>query len=216
MEIFLKWFALACVQLAATMSPGPAFVLSVRNAMRYDLRSGLFTALGLGFGVGAHVCFIMIGFSVIITKYILLYNFIKYAGAAYLIYIGLKALRSKKTNDQSATDAGQELIVREMQKPVLSARKSFTMGLMTNLLNPKAVVFFTAVYSQFLTPHTPFEIHVLYGFTSVTIETLWFSGVALVLANPVVKSKFMSIVHWIERGCGGLMIALGLKLAVSR
>ena len=52
--------------------------------------------------------------------------------------------------------------------------------------------------------------------TSVAIEFLWFAGVAIVLTNPAVKSKFMKIMHWIERGCGGLMIGLGVKLALTK
>ena len=87
---------------------------------------------------------------------------------------------------------------------------------MTNVLNPKAVIFFTAVYTQFIDLHTPWQVHVLYGMTSVVIEFLWFAGVAVVLTNPLIKQKFMGVVHWIERSCGGLMIALGVKLALSK
>lgn len=138
MELFLKWLALASVQTAATISPGPAFVMAVRSAVTGGRRAALMTSLGLGVGVGLHV------------------------------------------------------------------------------LNPKAVIFFTAVYTQFIDPHTPYQILFLYGATSVLIETLWFSGVVIVLTNERIRQKFMAVVHWIDRCCGGLMVLLGLKLALSK
>ncbi|MCB1784466.1 MAG: LysE family translocator [Alphaproteobacteria bacterium] len=211
MELFLKWLALAGVQTAATMSPGPAFVVAVRNAMTYGRKAGIFTAIGLGCGVGVHVAFVLFGIAYILTKSVLLYTIVKYAGAAYLVFIGIKALKSKKAEP---ADPANEQTAGKPAKTI-SSYKAFLIGFMTNVLNPKAVVFFTAVYAQFIDPAMSWQIHALYGITSVTIEILWFSGVAIVLTNPAVKRKFDKIVHWIERSCGALMIALGAKLALS-
>ena len=210
MEFFLKWLAMASVQLAATMSPGPAFVVSVRNAVAYDRRAAIFTSLGLALGVGAHVVFVLAGIAFIIAKSVFLYNFIKYAGAAYLIYIGIKSLRARK---KILADTQQ---TETKKQETLTAMQAVRIGFLTNLLNPKAVLFFTAVYTQFIDIHTPWQTHVLYGSTSMAIEFLWFAGVAVVLTNPAIKQKFLGVVHWIERTCGGLMIALGVKLALSK
>jgi RhtB (resistance to homoserine/threonine) family protein len=211
MEFFLKWLAMASVQLAATMSPGPAFVMSMRNSVVYGRYVGVLTALGLALGVGAHVIFVLAGLSFVIAQSVYFYNFIKYAGAAYLIYIGIKSLRARKRVDAAQTDEpkGAQVIS-------ITPFEAVKIGFLTNLLNPKAVLFFTAVYSQFVDIHTPWHSHALYGLTSVAIEFLWFAGVAVVLTNPMIKQRFVRIVHWIERACGGLMIALGLKLALSK
>jgi len=213
MELFLQWLLLAMLQLAATMSPGPAFVVSVRNSMTYSRSIGAFTALGLSFGVAAHVIFVLAGISIIIAQSVFLFSIIKYIGAAYLFYIGFKAiLSSKKVNKNS------DSYHREGQDSVhlMSKRKAVLNGFLTNLLNPKAVIFFTAVYMQFIDPSTPMFMQIAYGLTSIIIEFLWFLGVAVVLTNQTVKSKFMNIIHLIERACGGLMIGLGIKLALTK
>ena len=212
MELFLKWALMASVQLAATMSPGPAFVVSVRNSMAYNRSVGVFTALGLSLGVAAHVVFVLAGISFIIAQSVFLFNFIKYAGAAYLFYIGVKALFFSKKRENGAEKNDDT----SNRKGDMSVRKAIVNGFLTNLLNPKAVVFFTAVYTQFISIDTPFFMHMAYGLTSIFIEFLWFAGVAVVLTNPRVKAKFMRVMHWIERGCGGLMIGLGVKLAFTK
>ncbi len=209
MEFLLAWMLFASVQLAATMSPGPAFVMAVRNSMAHDRKIGILTALGLAIGVMAHVVFVIAGLSYLIAKSVFILNFIKYAGAAYLIYIGIKGLKSIKRND--STIKSEVKLDKE-----ITIIKAISMGFLTNLLNPKAVVFFTAVYSQFIDVSTPLFMQISYGVTSIMVEFLWFSGVAIVLTNPLIKSKFMSVVHVVERICGGLMIALGLKLALSK
>ena len=208
MELFLAWILFASVQLAASMSPGPAFVVAVRNSMAYGRKVGICSALGLALGVLAHVGFVLLGISYLIAKSVLLFSFIKYAGAAYLIYIGIKALRSGKSSKSSDVAEGG------MGGKNITLGKAISMGLFTNLLNPKAVIFFTAVFTQFIDPSTSFSVQLLYGVTSGAIEFLWFSAVAIVLTNHSIKRKFMGVMHKVERLCGGLMIALGLKLAL--
>lgn len=213
MEFFLKWLLMASVQAAATISPGPAFVVAVRNAMAYDRRAGIFTAFGLGLGVGVHVLVVLCGLAVLLQHYTFLFDVIRYAGAAYLIYIGGKAIFTKRKQ----APPGEAAVVSAPQaRETLSGRKALSIGFFTNLLNPKAVVFFTAVFTQFIGPGTPLSVMALYGLTSVVIEIAWFSGVAVVLTDRRIKERFLGAVHWVERTCGGLMIGLGVKLAFSR
>lgn len=213
MTLFFAWLVMASVQLAATMSPGPAFVVAVRNAMKYDRKSAIATAFGLSLGVAAHVLFVLLGIAFLIAKSVFMLNFIRYAGAAYLFYIGIKAIRSTAKKDEDA-DSVHDTQMGE--KATLGIKKAVITGFLTNLLNPKAVVFFTAVYAQFITPETPLFMHLVYGGTSVFIEFTWFACVAIVLTNPRLHAFFNRIMHRIERICGGLMIALGVKLALSK
>lgn len=210
-EIFIAWLLFAAVQLAATMSPGPAFAVAVRNAMAYGRRGGVFTALGFGVGIGVHVVFVLCGLAVILSQSVVVFNVIKYVGAAYLIYIGAKALMMKKAKSDHALEN-----VSDKRLETISAFKAFQIGFWTNVLNPKAVVFFSAVFTQFIQPGSPVEILVLYGATSIFIEMAWFSGLSVVLTTPKVKAVFVSIGHWIERACGGLLVLLGVRLALSK
>jgi RhtB (resistance to homoserine/threonine) family protein len=211
MEIFIAWLILASVNLAATISPGPSFAITVRNAIAYDRRAGIFTALGLGLGVAVHVTLVLGGFAVLIAQSSFLYNFILYAGAAYLFYIGVKALQARK---QKTPQNENEAI--SVQDKTISDYGAFRMGAIASLLNPKSMVFFIAIYAQFIAPHTPWQILGLYGLTSVLIEIVWFSGVAVLLTDSRIKHRFLGFAHWIERVCGGLLIAIAIKLALSR
>lgn len=211
MELFIAWCLVAGVQLAATMSPGPAFVVAMHYGVSYSRRAAIFLALGLGMGVAAHVLFVLVGISLLISQSVLLYSAIKYAGAAYLFYIGIKNLRSArkapqvKVEDRATSEVGE-----------IGALKAFVTGFMTNLLNPKAVIFFTAVFTQFISADTPSSVLALYGGTSVMIEFVWFACLGIVLTNERIKGYFTRVMRWIEGVCGGLLVALGVKLALSR
>ncbi len=208
MEFLTLWLAFALIDFVATLSPGPAFAMTVRIAVANSRKIAVIFALGLGVGIAVQVATILLGMGVVIAQSILLFNLIKYAGAAYLVYIGIKGLKSRKRKKLGANNI--------QIKPDLSLCAAFCQGVITNVLNPKAVVFFTAVYAQFISPETTQWQKLVLGSTSVCFEILWFSTLAVFLTNPAIKAKFMSIVHWIERTCGGLLVTLGVKLAISK
>ena len=207
-EILTSWLLIVAVNSIAVMSPGPAFALTLRNAIAYNRRIALLSCLGLGVGLSVHVGMVLFGFATILSQSVFLFNFIKYAGAAYLIYIGFKALRAKKQDQTNKT--------MSKAKTCISNIEGFKSGFFTNLLNPKIIVFFTAVYAQFISPEAPWYVLVLYGITSVMLEIIWFSIVSIILTDARIKRRFMGVAHWIERACGGLLIALGVKLALSK
>lgn len=210
MELFLAWLVLASVQLAATISPGPAFAVAVKGAVIYERKKALLIPLGLGLGVLVHVMFVLFGLSVVLTQSEILFRAIKYAGAAYLIYIGIKSMRAKPRKKEDIEDA-----VPKAHKDI-SSLKAIQLGLLTNLLNPKALVFFTAVFTQFVSPETPIWMLVIYALTATLIEAGWFAGMTFVLTTQRVRAKFMAVSHWIDRVCGGLLTALGVRLALSK
>lgn len=206
----IPWLVLASVQLVATMSPGPAFVVTVKTALTDTRRAGILTALGLGIGLSIHLVLVMTGLSLFITKSPLLFAFIKYAGAFYLVYIGAKALLSKGASHSAFDDEIQQQVRHK------TGYHAIRRGFFTNALNPKAMVFFMAVYTQFITPETPVSVLVLYGLTSILIETLWFSFVSVVLTHRSVKDIFVDLSVWIDRVCGALLIGLGARLMLMR
>ncbi len=212
MEFFIKWLLLAFTQAVATISPGPAFALTIKNAVSGDRNAGLMTSVGLGLGVAIYAALTLSGFALIISSSPILFNIIKYSGALYLIYIGIKALRAKKSQECVATQTIKTSIVADKT----NLWKAFQTGLLTNLLNPKAMVFFTAVYAQFLSPDTTVAVMALYALTSAVIETGWFFIVTLVLTTQKAQDAFKRVSHWIEKTCGGLMVMLGLKIAFTK
>ncbi len=209
MELFLNWLAVFLIGLAGAMSPGPDFVITVRNSIVHSRRAGILTGLGITAGLCVHMTYCMLGIAVVISQSIIMFNTLKYAGAAYLIYLGYKSLRSQGYGN------GEKTYKANGQKS-LSSFAAFRSGLLTNLLNPKATMFFLALFTQVIDPRTAFSILMLYAATIVATGFGWWLFVAIVLTNRSIKNIFLGFSKWIDRACGGLMIALGLKIALSK
>ncbi len=212
MEFLIGWIIFTGVQLAATMSPGPAFAVLMRNIVKYGRKGGLFTALGLGAGVGLHAALALCGMAIILAQVSWMFELVKYIGAAYLVYIGVKGLKAKP----EGTPKLDVDMAKGVEHEPISAFRALQIGFWTNALNPKAVIFFTAIFTQFIEPDAALSVLVLYGFTSVIVEILWFSLLALILTIPSVGRSFKALQHGVERVCGGLLVALGIKLALSK
>lgn len=208
MENFLSsWLILIGVFSMALASPGPDFVMAVRNSILYSRRTGIMTAVGFGLGVGVHAAYCLGGLALIIAKSVILFNVLKFIGAIYLFYIGIKALQSKGF-ESPALDG--------KSAPSISDLAALRSGFITNLLNPKATLFFLALFTQILNPNAAPPEQILYGTTCVLMTILWFSIVACVLTTPAIRRRFLSMSKWIDRACGGFFIALGCKLALTK
>ena len=165
-------------------------------------------ALGFALGVCVHVSYCIVGIAAIVSQSILLFSFIKYIGAGYLIYIGCKSLRSRGFQKMTGTE-----IRRQSDIPW---HRAIGMGFLTNILNPKATMFFFTLFTQVIDPHTPLAIQILYGVTAVAMNISWFSFVSFVLTAPARQSHCLKSSKWIDRACGGLIIAFGIRLAIGK
>lgn len=197
----------AIIHLLAVISPGPDFAMVTRNSLVYSRKIAIYTSLGIALGISVHVLYSLLGIGLIISKSILAFNIIKYIGAGYLIYIGWKSLKAKPAqNDQESAGIVQKEI------PVMQAIRT---GFFTNVLNPKATLFFLALFTQVIDPLTPKLIQLFYGIEMMIITFVWFSIVSFLFSNHLVKSKVTKFQHYIERVTGGVLIALGIKVALS-
>ena len=204
-------FTLMAVFGLAVLSPGPDFVVAVRNALSHGRRAGLWTAFGFGLGVLVHVTYTLLGIAALIAKSIFVFNIIKYMGAAYLIYMGIKALRSQGVSGDPIAQAADTQV-----KKGFTAWDAVLNGFITNALNPKACLFFLALFTQIIDPHMPHLIKAVFGLTCAGMVTIWFSIVAFVLTTPRIRQQFLKAAKWIDRSCGAVFIALGLKLALTK
>jgi RhtB (resistance to homoserine/threonine) family protein len=206
MPYLTEFIAVAVIHLLAVMSPGPDFAMITRNSLVYSRRTGIFSSIGLGLGILVHVVYSLIGIGLIISQSIVLFNAIKYLGAAYLVYIGYKSLRTKpQTVKEEAVEHIQDM----------TKLQALRMGFLTNVLNPKATLFFLSLFTQVINPHTPKLIQALYGIEMSVATMAWFSFVALVLSHRSIKSRFKAVQHRAEQAFGVLLVALGIKVALS-
>lgn len=208
-SVFLAgWLTVAVAALLVIVSPGPNMAMTLRNSLARSRGAGVKTAVGLALGDAVHVCYCLMGIAVVISQSILLFNVIKWAGALYLIFIGIKSLRARR-HTQPANP--------ETQPPApTNAFAAVRSGFLTSLLNPKVTLFFLALFTQVISPETPLLAKALYGLTVVVIEFGWCALVALLVSTGPVKRRFDRAAHWIERATGAVLILLGLRLALTR
>lgn len=203
---FPEFFTVALLHLLAVMSPGPDFVMISRNSLVYSRKTGIMSALGLALGILVHITYSLIGIGYIISKSIVIFSVIKFLGAAYLIYIGYQSLRAKPVAMDTVSH-------EEMQD--LSTIAAIKTGFLTNVLNPKATLFFLALFTQVIHVTTPVVVKILYGLEMSTMTFVWFSLVALILSHQKIKQRFTRVQHYAERFMGAILVALGIKVALS-
>ena len=209
MQYLPQFIGLATIALFGAMSPGADFVLVTRNSLVYSRRIGIFTAIGIGMGVLVHVFYTLAGIGLIISQSILLFNIIKYIGAAYLIYIGWKSLNAKPRREEK----NAEKIDAKLKN--ISPIKALLSGVATNALNPKVTLFFLSLFMQFISTGTPFSVQVMLGLETAAIIGGWFVVVALMFSNDLLKNKIKEFGHWFEKITGAALILLGVKVALS-
>jgi RhtB (resistance to homoserine/threonine) family protein len=200
MQFWSNWLTIFVVGCLAVTSPGANFFITLRNSLTYSRRAGVFTAVGLAVGDLVHATYCLVGIGLIISKSIVLFNVIKWLGAIYLIYVGIKSLQTRKRQNDA---------IEEQESPSkVAPLAAFRMGFLTCLLNPKVTLFFLALFTQIIHPDTSIAIRVIYGLTIVSIEFFWFAFVATVVSQGSVKRWFLSMSHWFERVMGGVLILL--------
>ncbi len=196
----------AVVHLLAVISPGPDFMMITRNSLVYSRKTGMYSALGLGLGILVHITYSLVGIGLIISQSIVLFTVIKYLGAVYLIYIGYKSLTAKSN---SARDKAFEV------RPDITPQKALRIGFLTNVLNPKATLFFLSLFTLVITPGTPLFVKLIMSAEMSIVTALWFMFIAFIFSHHVLKNRIQKVQHIAERFIGIALIFLGLKVAFS-
>ncbi len=171
-------------------------------------RIGLASAMGVCAGAFVHATAAAIGLSAILVSSSALFTAVKLAGAAYLIYLGLIALKSKESILSTDTDglSGADAV------------SSFRQGLLTNILNPKVAIFFMAFLPQFMSAggfHPTLQLIIL-GSTAVAVAVVFeilFVMMADGLARKILRNS--KVVLWINRVFGAVLVSIGLRLALT-
>ncbi|HSW14543.1 MAG TPA: LysE family translocator [Solimonas sp.] len=194
----------ALAHLLAVISPGPDFVVVSRQTLQHGRAAGLWTAWGIASGIVFHVCWGLLGLAWLLEQAPAILEWMRYGGAAFLLAMGVSALRSKPA--AAVTDA-------PLTAP--AAPRSYWIGVMTNLLNPKAALFFIALFSAVITSSTPMGLRLLLGSWIVLSTGAWFSLVAVSVGHPRVRGRLVMHAWLIDRTMGALLIALALLLLLG-
>ena len=223
-----QFFTIAIIHLLAVASPGPDFAVVTKNSLFHSRKIGIYTALGVACGIMVHVSYCLLGIGLVISRSIPLFDAIKYVGSAYLLYIGYKSLKAKPvapledgqvsdldSDRTDRTDRSDNSRMETKDKTILTPKKAVRSGFLTNVLNPKATLFFLAIFTQVIDPSTPKIIQAGYGLETMVITFVWFALVSLLFSNGRIKARITRIQHHIEHITGVVLIILGIKVALA-
>ena len=199
----IELITVATITLLAVVSPGADFAMVTRNSMVLSRRAGVLTATGISLGVLIHVAYSMAGIGLLISKSIVLFSLIKFAGAAYLIYLGITMMRAKKA----------DLAEASTEPAALSDLDALKTGFFTNALNPKTTLFVVSLFTQVISPQTPLLVQLGYGAFMSLAHLVWFVLVAFAFSSEMARRVVASSRHLVERGIGATLVILGLSLA---
>lgn len=204
-----EWAVFATVALAhalAVISPGPDFAMVVRQSLAFGRGAGVCTAAGIGSGIVFHVAYGLFGLDWLVQRWPQTLTALGVAGALFLLWMGTQALRAR------AAPAMPE----HLPPPQSGSRATFFgIGVLTNLLNPKAVLFFVALFTAVITGPTSFVMKLALGLWLPLATFAWFAFVAMMLGGVAMRRRLRHAAHWIDRAMGLVLFVLGAAMLIS-
>lgn len=200
-----EFLTIAVAHLLAVASPGPDFVIVTRQSVTGGTKLGIWTSLGVGAGILVHVTYCILGVAILLSQSATLFNAMKYIAAGYLCFLGYQSIRAS---------FGQ-LPAAENGAPLQTTfRQAFWSGFLTNGLNPKATLFFLALFTVVIDINTPTFIQVFYGIYLAIATFIWFAFLSTILGKPAVREFMLRAGLWFERGMGIVLILLAVQIVV--
>jgi RhtB (resistance to homoserine/threonine) family protein len=188
--------------------PGADFAMVLRQSIAHDRKAALFTSAGIATSILVHGSYTLLGVGVIVGQSILLFDTLKYLGAAYLLYLGISALRGPAP--QPPKDLGED------SPRSATPWGAFALGFLTNLLNPKAVLFFLALFTTLVSATTSGPVKVFYVGSMSLLLFSWFALVSVFFTVPRVRNGFFKLGRWFNRVTGLTFILLAIRVAIAR
>jgi len=205
--LFNQFLMLATVHFFAVASPGPDLAVVIKQSINYGKRHALLTSMGIGSAILVHVFYSAFGVGVLIKQSPMVFNMLKYLCALYLLYIGYKSLRVKVNSTSTITI--------DRSAKIQHWSKAFNLGFITNVLNPKATLFFLSIFSVVVSQQTPNFWLGIYAIYLSLATTVWFCFVSLILSRDKIRQRFLMIGHYFDWLMGIVLIILAINVAFS-
>lgn len=207
MSYWPEFLTIAIAHALAVASPGPDFALVLRQSLAHGRRVAVWASIGIGSGISFHVAYCLLGLGLFLKNSPTALNVVKYLGAAYLVWVGIQALRAQPREgdlDLSEGDAA----------PTNGA--AWLQGFIVNLLNPKAALFFISLFALRVSPDTPVAVKLGYGVWLVLATMAWFCLVSVLFTKPEVRRRFLRHGHWIDRALGVVFLGFAIALVLAK
>tara|TARA_B110000003_G_scaffold276080_1_gene320798 strand:+ start:1218 stop:1850 length:633 start_codon:yes stop_codon:yes gene_type:complete len=199
---FKSILAISVICALGAISPGPSLAVVIRNTINGGRKEGVLTGVGHGLGLGIYALLSVMGISSLITSNKQLFNIIQIIGSFFLIFLASRMIFNK---------SDKELIHFDNYK----MRKGFFEGFMISFLNPKILIFFTAVFSQFMTEDLTLVDKITMAVVAGVIDISWYVLVAIVLAGTKLLNVLKRQSNYIDKITGYILIILGILMLVK-
>jgi len=198
----MEFFTVALLHFFAVSSPGPDFILVTRQAIKLGRKAAIYTSLGIGIGILIHSLAAITGLTLLISSNPYLFLCMKLAASLYLFYLGLMSIiQTSETGKDIATRDSSEL-------------NSFLIGFITNVLNPKAIIFFVTLFSIVLNNSTSAALLTFYGLYMSAATFLWFLLISYVFTNKNLIEKYFYVLPAFEKIIGILLIIIASQIFI--
>ena len=204
-HIINQFSTVVIVHLLGVMSPGPDFFLIVRQSLCEGRKVSLLTSMGIGTGIIVHVLFCIFGLGVIISTSDIIFNLLIIVGALYITYLGVKSLLANAPLIPIDYNMNEEY----------SPYTAFGKGFLTNILNPKATLFFLSIYTIIINNNSPTYIQLAYGLWMAVATAAWFCFLSIVLTNHEIVKRVELFRFKVQKIMGIVLLIIGFKLLIN-
>jgi len=194
----LFWVQFAAICLIGAMSPGPSMALIIRNSIKYGRISGILFSLGHAIGIGIYATVSVLGLQFILINNLFLFNAIQFCGSVFLLILGILFLR----------DTAHNLSLENEQKNV----NSFMQGFAISILNPKILIWFAAIFSQFIEISSTNFVKLAMVLIASSIDGLWYIILTIVVTGFGLKQFLEHNTNIIQKISGVILISISILI----
>ncbi|HET9271922.1 MAG TPA: LysE family transporter [Vicinamibacterales bacterium] len=197
-------FTVVAITSVVMVTPGPDMLLVLRNTVVAGRRAGVRTSCGVLAGNLVHITYCLLGIGLLIARSIVAFAALKYAAAAYLVYLGIMSFRA----------ASEPIEAGEVEAHGIS-RRWFLQGFINNVLNPKGALFYLGVFTVVITPGTSAAVMLLLVASMMLVSASFWLLFVSTLDRPVVRGWFARSQRAVNRVCGAVLILFGVRVALA-
>ena len=195
---FFLWSQFAIVCIIGAMSPGPSLAVVIRNNINYNRLAGILTSIGHGLGIGVYATLAILGLGIILQTNQTIFLIIQILGLVFLFCLGLLFIIQKNSEEKIEVNPNQ--------------LNSFLQGFSIAIINPKILIWFTAIYSQFISIEATFVFNIILVLTASIIDAIWYIIVSLLITGYGVKNFLIERRIFIQKITGFVLVVISLSL----
>ena len=195
---FFIWSQFAIVCIIGAMSPGPSLALVIRNNINFNRLAGILTSIGHGFGIGMYATLAVLGLGFLLEANQTIFQIIQILGLMFLFFLGITFFLQKNYQEE----------IKEKQNQL----NSFFQGFLIAIINPKILIWFTAIYSQFISLEASLFFNITLVLTASLIDALWYILVSIIITGYDVKKILISKKVIIQKITGTILLIISLSL----